>query len=170
MKKLSPLFGFLLFLWCRAALALSSPQPFLLDDYRDPALDRGVPFWQSILAFGFKLLFVLGLVVLTLWFLRRFWVRNSLTNGPAGNRIRVLESVPLVGTQSLHLVSVRDRVLVIASNGQGMVEKLLELPEEEVSFKELAQMAEHREGADHSENRDFFDAALRQVVIPGSEE
>ncbi|HBN07105.1 MAG TPA: hypothetical protein DD435_00150 [Cyanobacteria bacterium UBA8530] len=162
MKRLSPILGFLFLFWCRIALASPSPTPFLLDDYRDPALDRAVPIWQSMLAFGFKLLFVLGLVVLTLWFLRRFWARNTLGGGLSGNRIRLLESLPLVGTQTLHLVSVRNRVLVLASNGQGMVEKLLDLPEEEVSFKELAEMADKGEG--------LFDAALRQVVIPESEE
>lgn len=163
-KLLSAGTAFLVLLWCRVALAASTatPAPYFLDDYQDPALGRSIPLWQTILTFGFKLLFVLGLVVLTLWFVRRYWSRNNLLGGTTGQRIRVLESVPLVGSQTLHLVTVRDRTLLLASNGQGMVERLLELPEEDVSFDELVDLAEQVKTGE-------YEASLSSVVIPGTE-
>lgn len=164
MKKLLPaVAAFLALLWCRVALAAAAtPAPYFLDDYQDPALGRAVPLWQTVLTFGFKLLFVLGLVALTLWFVRRYWSRNNLLGEPTGQRIRVLESAPLVGSQTLHLVSVRGKTLLLASNGQGMVERLLELPEEEVSFTELVDLAEQVKAGE-------YEASLSSVVIPGTE-
>lgn len=160
MKKiLQYLTGLCLVLWCRVALAVPSPSPsgYLFDDYRDPALDQGAPLWQTILGMGFKLILVLGILAACYWFLQRYLARQSLLGVSTGSRMRVLESMPLVGSQTIHLVAVKDRVLMLASNGQGMVEKLAEFAEEEVSFQELMDLAE---------NPQPIEASLRRIVIP----
>jgi flagellar biosynthetic protein FliO len=58
-----------------------------------------------------SLVLVIGLLGGVLWWLRRLAPRAG-----AGRYIRVVESVPLGQAQSLHLVRVADRGLLVASS------------------------------------------------------
>ncbi|MNY43176.1 hypothetical protein D3C86_1781140 [compost metagenome] len=77
--------------------------------------------------------------------------------------MRVLESMPLKGGQSLHLVQVGGRYLVVGSNGR---ETLVKLTEWEAAtggarFEAVVDQVEDDAGGDFS---DALESSLRQVI------
>ena len=95
-------------------------------DYQDPEDEPDArPWWQTLASFLGRLLVVLGLAVATLLGLRRFMaLRAPLGDG----RIQVLEQTRLVGTQSLCLVQAGTRILLLGTNGTGLMVLLAEWP------------------------------------------
>ncbi|MEB3298258.1 MAG: flagellar biosynthetic protein FliO [Candidatus Sericytochromatia bacterium] len=83
------------------------------------------PWWRTLASFIMRFLFVLGLVAATLYGLKRFLaLRAPLGDG----RVMVLEQTRLVGTQSLCLVQAGTRIMLLGTNGAGLLVKLGEWP------------------------------------------
>lgn len=118
---------------CSAADPASSSvsaEGFDWQDYQDPGPRRPAenPLASTV---GFLLKFgaVVGLIYGVAWLYRRGVIPKSfLLNSPMGpgTSFKVLDSIPLRGTQSLHLVEVGDRVIVVGSNGRETLVKLTE--------------------------------------------
>ena len=104
----------------------ASEDAFVWRDYgEEPEATEDVPWWKALGRFLIRFLFVLGLLVATLFGLRRFMaLRAPLGDG----RIMVLEQTRLAGTQSLCLVQAGSQVLLLGTNGAGLLVKLAEWP------------------------------------------
>ncbi len=62
-----------------------------------------------------SLVLVVGLVLVTAWFWR---LKVGLASPEVGRRLRVIETVPLGPSRSLHLVAVGQRVLLVGGGSQ----------------------------------------------------
>lgn len=104
--------------------------PLHLDDYQEPVAKPEPSLWLSGVSVLSKLALVLGLAYLCLGFYKRYALKRSAKAGAGvGMRgMRVVESVPLAGSQHLHLVALGDgRQIVVGSNGSQLLVKLAEL-------------------------------------------
>lgn len=141
---------------------------FALPEYRDPGVAAPVeqPLWQAALWFLIKLGFVIGLIYGTLFFYKRLLgTRAPLALG----RVRVLETTRLAGTQSLFLVQAGEQIMLIGSNGAGLMVKLSEWPADApppiqsgMEFTRKVAQAEGR--ADDFQG--IMESSIRQAVIP----
>ena len=111
--------------------ATSSDGGFEWRDYQDPGEDRNEPGpLQNALGIVFRLGIVVGLVYGAAFLVKRGIIprnlleRLSLNSGDRG--FRTLAMVPLRGNQTLHLVEVGDRILVVGSDGKETLVKLAE--------------------------------------------
>lgn len=104
----------------------ASEDAFVWRDYGDEAeTSQDVPWWRALGRFLVRFVFVLGLLAATLFGLRRFMAMRA----PLGDgRILVLEQTRLAGTQSLCLVQAGANVLLLGTNGAGLLVKLAEWP------------------------------------------
>lgn len=107
----------------------ASEDAFVWRDYGDEAeTTEDVPWWRALGRFLARFVFVLGLLAATLFGLRRFMAMRA----PLGDgRIMVLEQTRLAGTQSLCLVQAGAHVLLLGTNGAGLLVKLAEWPVEQ---------------------------------------
>ncbi|MBI6545835.1 MAG: flagellar biosynthetic protein FliO [Cyanobacteria bacterium NC_groundwater_1444_Ag_S-0.65um_54_12] len=145
---------------------------FVWKDYQDPQGqdNKAEPLWQAGLWFIFKLLVVLGMIYLFFGIYRRMMAtRSSLTKG----HIRVIESARLSGTQNLHLVQVGDAILLIGSNGAGLLSRLAEWPANKVTTPQGPVTFGSQLAAATERSDDFagvVESSIKQVVLPPSEE
>lgn len=148
--------------------AAATADTFFLPEYQDPATEQPSAAGNAV---GFLVKFgaVIGLIYGVFWFYRRMG-GPALTGSAApsaaagGMRVRTLGSTHLRGAQTVHLVSVGDRVWVVGSNGKDMLVPLGELTAEqgkEAFQAHLSQAETETEGFDS-----LVDATLRQVMIP----
>jgi flagellar biogenesis protein FliO len=144
----------------------ASADTFFLPEYQDPATERPSSAGNAL---GFLIKFggVIGLIYGVFWVYRRMGgpalAGTTSSAGPSDLRVRTLGSTHLRGAQTVHLVSVGDRVWVVGSNGKDMLVPLGELsPEEgkEAFAAHLAAAENESEGFDA-----LVDATLRQVMI-----
>ncbi|HEY9899729.1 MAG TPA: flagellar biosynthetic protein FliO [Pantanalinema sp.] len=148
--------------------ATESAEGFDWKDYEDPGLkrDEGNPIANAVL-FAFKFSLVIGMIFGAAWLYKR-GVISKLALGttgftPSGTGMKVLESMPLKGGQSLHLVQAGGRYLVVGSNGR---ETLVKLTEWEAApgtarFEALVDRVEDDASGDFS---DALESSLRQVI------
>jgi flagellar biogenesis protein FliO len=145
---------------------VASGDTFFLPEYQDPATERPSSAGNAL---GFLVKFggVIGLIYGVFWVYKRMGgsalAGGLSTSGASGMRVRALGSAHLRGAQTVHLVSVGDRVWVVGSNGKDMLVPLGELsPEQgkEAFEAHLAQAETEQEGFDA-----LVDATLRQVMI-----
>jgi hypothetical protein len=148
--------------------ATASAEAFEWRDYQDPAEDRPEPGpLENALGILLRLGVVVGLAygaayLVKKGFIPRAWLeRLSLNGGERG--FRALASLPLRGNQTLHLVELGDRIVVVGSDGKDMLVKLAEWSAEQGSetFKKWL--------VDGGENPDFADEVedtLRRLVRP----
>ncbi|HEY9856698.1 MAG TPA: flagellar biosynthetic protein FliO [Stenomitos sp.] len=151
----------------------SASEGFEWKDYQDPALERneGNPVTNTL---GFLLKFglVVGLIYGVAWLYKKGLIPKGLLAvrpgaGTATGRsgMRVIDSVPLRGAQSLHVVEVGDRVLVVGSNGRETLVKLTEWANKRKRFEALVDDAS--EGEPELEESDFseeLESTLRRVI------
>lgn len=148
--------------------ATESAEGFDWKDYEDPGVkrDEGNPIANTLgvlLKFGL----VVGLIYGTAWLYKRGAIPGLAKPpggfAPTGTGMRVLETMPLKGTQSLHLVQVEGRRLVVGSNGR---ETLVKLAEWETApgaprFEAVVDRVEDDGAGDFS---DALESSLRQVI------
>lgn len=104
-----------------------SAEGFNWQDYQEPPVKRAEenPFISG-LSFLLKFGAVVGMIYGTAWLYRRGLIsRGSLATSPETG-LRVIESVPLRGAQTLHVVEIGHRTLVVGSNGKETMVKLAE--------------------------------------------
>ncbi|MNX94280.1 Flagellar biosynthesis protein, FliO [compost metagenome] len=151
-----------------AATESESPEGFAWKDYEDPGAkrDEGNPIANAV-GFLFKFGLVIGLIYGTAWLYKRGVIPKLATAArglsATGTGLKVLESIPLKGAQSLHLVQAGDRYLVVGSNGR---ETMVKLTEWEAGtgparFEALVERAEDEGAGDFS---DALESSLRQVI------
>lgn len=145
----------------------AATEDFAWQDYRDPATDRpqGNPIADGV-GFVLKLGLVIGLIYGVAYLYRKGLLPRTLVGGvgfsaDGGTRLKLLETMPLRGAQSLHVVEVGDRLLVLGSNGKETLVKLAELPRG--GFDRVVQEAE---GAERFFS-DELDSTIRRVMRPG---
>lgn len=139
---------------------------FVWRDYEEPTVGPSEPLWQQALWFLLKLGFVIGLAYASLLMYKRMLG----TRAPLGfGRIRVLENTRLAGTQSLYMVQVGDQIMLLGSNGAGLLVKLSEWPadqppppQDEAVFGRAVNQAAAR-GDDFDT---VIESSLKQAVIP----
>jgi flagellar biogenesis protein FliO len=102
---------------------------FVWRDYQEPVVRPDQPLWLQAFWFLVKLGFVVGLIYATLLLYKRMLGQRSPVDFTS---IRVLETSRLAGTQSLYKVQVDDKVLLLGSNGAGLLTKLAEWPASEI--------------------------------------
>lgn len=95
-------------------------------DYEEPQVKRDENPLVSGLSFLLKFGAVVGLIYGTAWFYRRTMGTRGLQSQQETSGMRVLESMPLRGAQTLHVVQVGQRTLVVGSNGRDTLVKLAE--------------------------------------------
>lgn len=147
-------------------VATASEEAFFLPEYQDPATERPSSAGNA-LGFLVKFAGVIGLIYGVFWVYRRMGGpaltgANTSTAG-TGLKLRTLGSTHLRGAQTVHLVSVGDRVWVVGSNGKDLLVPLGELSPEagkEAFEAHMAQAETEGEGFDA-----LVDATLRQVMI-----
>lgn len=149
-----------------AQVATATGDGFIWRDYQEPAVPPGQPLWLQAFWFLVKLGFVLGLAYGSLLLYKRMLG----TRAPLGlGRIRVLENTRLAGTQSLYLVQVGEQILLLGSNGAGLLVKLSEWPADQAP--PLQDQAIFTRAVNQAASRgDDFDtvieSSLKQAVIP----
>jgi len=151
----------------------SASESFEWKDYQDPALERneGNPVVNT-LSFLIKFGLVVGLIYGVAWLYKKGMIPQGLLPGRPGagtatgrSGMRVIDSVPLRGAQSLHVVEVGDRVLVVGSNGRETLVKLTEWTGKRPRFDSLIDEASM--GAPEPEASDFseeLESTLRRVI------
>lgn len=139
---------------------------FVWRDYQEPTAPQPQPLWLQAFWFVVKLGFVLGLAYASLLMYKRMLG----TRAPIGfGRIRVLESTRLAGTQSLYMVQVGEQIMLLGSNGAGVLVKLSEWPADQgpppqdqaVFGRTIARAAERGDDFDT-----VIESSLKQAVIP----
>lgn len=153
--------------------AATASEGFEWRDYQDPALERseGNPLVNT-LGFLIKFGLVVGLIYGLAWLYKKGLIPKGLLAmrpgvGPATGQggMRVIDSVPLRGSQSLHVVEVGDRVLVVGSNGRETLVKLTEWtgkrPRFEALVDEVSTGASEPEASPFSEE---LETTLRRVI------
>lgn len=178
----------LLTLGIAPGLAQTSPEPslaensepasgetFFLPEYQDPVVETPSPAGNA-LGFLIKFAGVIGLIYGVFWVYKRMG-GPQLTGGAAsaasGLQLRTLGSIYLRGTQTVHLVSVGDRVWVVGSNGKDMLVPLGELSPEQGKEAFEAHLAQAESQGEAPEGFEaLVDSTLRQVMIrkPGGRE
>lgn len=148
--------------------ATESAEGFDWKDYEDPGerRDEGNPIANTV-GFLFKFGLVISLIYGVAWLYKRGVIPKLevATRGltATGTGLKVLESMPLKGAQSLHLVQAGDRYLVVGSNGR---ETLVKLTEWEAGarpsrFETSVERLEDEPAGDFS---DALESTLRQVI------
>lgn len=151
-----------------AALSATS-DTFFLPEYQDPATERPSATGNA-LGFLVKFAGVIGLIYGVFWIYKRMG-GPALAGAPAatgdtGLRVRTLGSAHLRGAQTVHLVSVGDRVWVVGSNGKDLMVPLGELSPEQGKQVFEAHMAKAETSPEPSEGFEaLVDATLRQVMF-----
>ena len=147
--------------------AAASADTFFLPEYQDPASEQPSAA-GNVVGFLVKFGAVIGLIYGVFWVYRRMGgpalAGPANAAAPGGMRVRTLGSTHLRGAQTVHLVSVGDRVWVVGSNGKDMLVPLGELTPEQgkQAFEShLSQAETEGEGFES-----IIDATLRQVMIP----
>lgn len=144
----------------------ASADTFFLPEYQDPANEQPSSAGNAL---GFLVKFggVIGLIYGVFWVYRRLGgpalAGSTGAVGGSGPKIRTLGSTHLRGGQTVHLVSVGDRVWVVGSNGKDMLVPLGELTPEQgkAAFDaHVAQAETAGEGFDA-----LVDSTLRQVMV-----
>jgi flagellar biogenesis protein FliO len=158
-----------------SSVATDSSEGFTWQDYQDPAQKRpdDNPV-ANALGFVVKFGLVIGMIYGVAWLYKRGIIpkgllsANGLVPGAGRKGLRVLESLPLKGTQSLHLVEVGDRVLVVGSNGRETLVKLSEWKagESPRSFEATFERVEQGQLEGLDEFSDELESSLRQVIRP----
>lgn len=149
-----------------AASESKSAEGFDWKDYEDPGLrrDEGNPI-ANALGFLFKFGLVVGLIYGVAWLYKRGVIPKlavaSRGLGSTGSGLKVIESMPLKGGQSLHLVRAGDRYLVVGSNGRETLVKLTEWEAGAQRFEALIDRVEDEPAGDFS---DALESTLRQVI------
>lgn len=157
-----------------SSMATESAEGFAWQDYQDPALkrpeDNPVANALGVLA---KLGLVIGMIYGVAWLYKRGMIPKGLLQGgsSAGTGragLRVVDSLALKGTQSLHVVEVGDRVLVLGSNGRETLVKLTEWPLSAPPLRGFeAAIDQAREAPEvPSDFSDELESTLRQVIRP----
>lgn len=151
----------------------TSSEGFEWKDYQDPGLNRseGNPLVNT-LSFLIKFGMVVGLIYGVAWLYKKGMIpKGLLPVGPGAGTatgrsgMRVIDSVPLRGAQSLHVVEVGDRVLVVGSNGRETLVKLTEWSGKRPRFDTLIDGASS--GEPEPEVSDFsseLESTLRRVI------
>ncbi|MNR86821.1 hypothetical protein D3C86_785360 [compost metagenome] len=142
---------------------------FFLPEYQDPAAEQPSSAGNA-LGFLIKFAGVIGLIYGVFWVYKRMGgpaLAGAVNSGGAdGLRVRALGSTHLRGAQTVHLVSVGDRVWVVGSNGKDMLVPLGELSPEQGKEAFEAHLAQAESGGETHEGFDaLVDATLRQVMI-----
>lgn len=142
---------------------------FFLPEYQDPATERPSSAGNAV-GFLVKFAGVIGLIYGVFWVYKRMGgpiLAGSASAGSGnGLRVRALGSAHLRGAQTVHLVSVGDRVWVVGSNGKDMLVPLGELSPEQGKEAFEAHLAQaETEGETHEGFDALVDATLRQVMI-----
>ena len=151
------------------ASVAASGDMFFLPEYQDPATERPSSAGNA-LGFMIKFAGVIGLIYGVLWVYKRMGgpAMAGAASAAAGSglRVRALGSTHLRGAQTVHLVSVGDRVWVVGSNGKDMLVPLGELSPEQGKEAFEAHLAQAESGGETHEGFDaLVDATLRQVMI-----
>ena len=151
------------------ASVAASGDTFFLPEYQDPATERPSSAGNA-LGFLIKFAGVIGLIYGVFWVYKRMGgpaLAGAVNaSGASGLRIRALGSAHLRGAQTVHLVSVGDRVWVVGSNGKDMLVPLGELTPEQGKEVFEAHLAQAEAGGETHEGFDtLVDATLRQVMI-----
>lgn len=130
-------------------------------DYEEPPVKRAEenPF-VSGLSFLLKFGAVVGLIYGTAWLYRRGMIVRGLPSQQGESGMRVLESMPLRGAQTLHLVEIGSRTLVVGSNGKETMVKLAEWEGKAPRFEHALDEAERGESEPFSL---ALDETLRRV-------
>lgn len=153
--------------------AATASEGFEWKDYQDPALDRAEPNpLVNTLGFLIKFGLVVGLIYGVAWLYKKGVIPKGLLAvrpgaGAATGRsgMRVIDSVPLRGAQSLHVVEVGDRVLVVGSNGRETLVKLTEWSGKRPRFEALIDEASTVEPEpDASTFSEELESTLRRVI------
>ncbi len=139
---------------------------FVWRDYQEPPAPQPQPLWLQAFWFLVKLGFVLGLAYGSLLLYKRMLG----TRAPIGfGRIQVLETTRLAGTQSLYLVQVGEQIMLLGSNGAGVLVKLSEWPAGEAPGPQDQAMFSRTLGKAAGRGDDFdtiIESSLKQAVIP----
>ncbi len=151
------------------AAGAATGDTYFLPEYQDPATERPSAAGNA-LGFLVKFAGVICLIYGVFWVYKRMG-GPALTGaapaaGASGLRVRALGSAHLRGAQTVHLVSVGDRVWVVGSNGKDLMVPLGELSPEQGKEAFEAHMAQAETEGDAPEGFDaLVDATLRQVMI-----
>ncbi len=153
--------------------AASASEGFEWRDYQDPGLERseGNPLVNT-LSFMLKFGLVVGLIYGVAWLYKKGLIPKNLLAvrpgmGPVTGRgaMRVIDSIPLRGSQSLHVVEVGDRVLVVGSNGRETLVKLTEWTGKRPRFDSLLDGVESGEPEPEvSTFSEELESTLRRVI------
>lgn len=152
-----------------ATAASSSAEGYFLPEYQDPSTQpREEHPVANAVGFLLKFAGVLGLIYGVAWMYQKGLIPKTWLPGGArpqggGRRgLRVLDAIPLKGAQSVHLVEVGDRILVVGSNGKETMVKLAEFDAAR-GPEAFGRALERAEGLEE----DFsgaLDSTLRQVI------
>lgn len=154
------------------ASVASASEGFEWKDYQDPALERneGNPLVNT-LGFLVKFGLVVGLIFGVAWLYKKGLIPKGLLAvrpgaGTATGRsgMRVIDSVPLRGAQSLHVVEVGDRVLVLGSNGKETLVKLTEWTGKRPRFDAVIDEAAAPAEPEASDFSSELESTLRRVI------
>lgn len=149
-----------------AQVAAATGDGFVWRDYQEPAAPPSQPLWLQAFWFLVKLGFVLGLAYGSLLLYKRMLG----TRAPLGlGRIRVLENTRLAGTQSLFLVQVGEQIMLLGSNGAGLLVKLSEWPVDQAPPPQDQAIFTRTVNQAASRGDDFdtvIESSLKQAVIP----
>lgn len=153
--------------------AATASEGFEWRDYQDPALERSEPnLLVNTVSFLLKFGLVVGLIYGVAWLYKKGLIPKGLLAvrpgaGTATGRsgMRVIDSVALRGAQSLHVVEVGDRVLVVGSNGRETLVKLTEWSGKRPRFEALVDEASTQDvEPDASAFSDELESTLRRVI------
>ena len=112
----------------------SDAEGFHWQDYQDPQVHHDENPLVGGLVFLLKFGVVIGLIYATAWFYRRGMIPKGLPGASNETALRVIGSVPLRGAQTLHIVEIGRRTLVVGSNGKETLVKLAEWEEKPPLF------------------------------------
>ncbi len=92
-----------------------------LRDYDEPRRNAETPMWQTVLSMLFKLLLVVGLIVLSLGVFRQYFQGRLGLPTLRGKNVVLLESTMLSPQHTVHVVSLGgDRLLVLGASAGGL--------------------------------------------------
>jgi flagellar biogenesis protein FliO len=154
--------------------ASQSAEGYFLPDYQDPATHRNDDNWVgSAVNVLLKLGLVVGLIYGVAFLYRRGLVPKGLiaSGNLSAEGMRVVGQIPLKGAQSLIMVEVGDRRLVVGSNGRETLVKLAEwghTPKlsEDDKFEALFERVSRGEVAEEDAFSTDLERTLRQVIRP----
>jgi flagellar biogenesis protein FliO len=92
-----------------------------LRDYDEPRQNAEAPLWQTVLSMLFKLLLVVGLIILSLGVFKRYFQGRLGLPTLRGKNVVLLESTMLSPQHTVHVVSLGgDRLLVLGASAGGL--------------------------------------------------